>query len=72
MDALGALIFGGIVLNTFREKGYTKLSDQLKMTAVAGGIAALGLALVYGGLMYLAAQQQGLSPTMFLKQVLRF
>jgi branched-chain amino acid:cation transporter, LIVCS family len=24
MDALGALIFGGIMLNTFKEKGYTK------------------------------------------------
>ncbi len=59
MDALGALIFGGIVLNTFREKGYTKLSDQLKMTAVSGGIAALGLALVYGGLMYLGSTTVG-------------
>ena len=23
MDALGALVFGGIMLNTFKEKGYT-------------------------------------------------
>lgn len=59
MDALGALIFGGIVLNTFREKGYNNLNDQLKMTAVAGGIAALGLALVYGGLMYLGSTTVG-------------
>lgn len=59
MDALGALIFGGIVLNTFREKGYTKIGDQLKMTAIAGGIAAFGLALVYGGLMYLGSTTVG-------------
>lgn len=59
MDALGALIFGGIVLNTFREKGYNDLKVQLKMTAVAGGIAALGLALVYGGLMYLGSTTVG-------------
>ena len=59
MDALGALIFGGIVLNTFREKGYTKLNEQLKMTAISGGIAALGLGLVYGGLMYLGSTTVG-------------
>lgn len=59
MDALGALIFGGIVLNTYREKGYTNIKDQMKMTAVAGSIAALGLALVYGGLMYLGSTTVG-------------
>ena len=59
MDALGAIIFGGIVLNTFREKGYDDQKVQLKMTAIAGGIAALGLALVYGGLMYLGSTTVG-------------
>lgn len=59
MDALGALIFGGIVLNTFREKGYNDVKEQMQMTAVSGGIAALGLALVYGGLMYLGSTTVG-------------
>ncbi len=59
MDALGAIIFGGIVLNAFREKGYNKEKDQIKMAIIAGGIAALGLALVYGGLMYLGSTATG-------------
>lgn len=59
MDALGALIFGGIILNSFREKGYLSQSEQLKMTAKAGIIALVGLALVYGGLMYLGSTVSG-------------
>lgn len=60
MDALGALIFGGIVLNTLREKGYKSEKMQMKMTAIAGGVAALGLSLVYGGLMYLGSTTVGM------------
>lgn len=59
MDALGALIFGGIVLNTFKEKGYRNEKDQFKMAIISGGVAALGLALVYGGLLYLGATLNG-------------
>lgn len=59
MDALGAIIFGGIILNSFREKGYTREKDQMRMAMIAGGIAALGLALVYGGLMYLGSTAAG-------------
>lgn len=62
MDALGALIFGGIILNAFREKGYTTQSEQIKMTAKAGIIALFGLALVYGGLMYLGSTVSGVVP----------
>lgn len=60
MDALGALIFGGIVLNSFREKGYTREKEQMSMAIISGGIASLGLALVYGGLMYLGSTATGL------------
>lgn len=59
MDALGAVIFGGIVINSLREKGYTDEKEQMKMAMVAGSIAAFGLAMVYGGLMYLGSTAAG-------------
>lgn len=55
MDALGALVFGGIMLNTFKEKGYTSMKDQMSITLRSGLVALLGLGLVYGGLMYLGS-----------------
>lgn len=55
MDALGAIIFGGIVINSLKEKGYNTTKDQFKMTIKAGLIASLGLAIVYGGLLFLGA-----------------
>lgn len=70
MDALGALIFGGIVLNTLNEKGYTSRRDQMKMTITAGIVAALGLALVYGGLMYLGSQMNGIADQAMSKTAL--
>jgi LIVCS family branched-chain amino acid:cation transporter len=55
MDALGALIFGGIMLNTFREKGYNTPKEQMRMTTKAGLIALIGLGVVYSGLMFLGS-----------------
>jgi len=55
MDALASLVFAQIVIGSLIYKGYTNVKDQVKMTTLAGGIAALGLGLVYGGLMYLGA-----------------
>lgn len=55
MDAIGSIVFGGIVMNALIEKGYKDKKDQMIMTIKAGMIAALGLAFVYGGLMYLGA-----------------
>jgi branched-chain amino acid:cation transporter, LIVCS family len=55
MDALASLVFAQIVIGALVFKGYTNVRDQVKMTSMAGGIAALGLGLVYGGLMYLGA-----------------
>ncbi len=55
MDALASLVFAQIVIGALIYKGYTNVKEQVKMTSLAGGIAALGLGLVYGGLMYLGA-----------------
>lgn len=55
MDALGALVFGGIMLNAFKEKGYTSMKDQMSITLRSGLVALVGLGLVYGGLMYLGS-----------------
>jgi len=55
MDALGALVFGGIMINTFKEKGYHTLKEQMSITLRAGLIALCSLGIVYGGLMYLGS-----------------
>ncbi len=55
MDALASLVFAQIVIGALLLKGYKNVKEQVMMTSMAGGIAALGLGLVYGGLMYLGA-----------------
>lgn len=55
MDALAAILFGGIVTSALIQKGYTDEREQMSMTRKAGLIAILGLVLVYGGLGYLGA-----------------
>lgn len=52
MDTLGAIVMGGIILAALIEKGYHDRKSQMKMTSIAGVIAGLGLAGVYGGLLY--------------------
>lgn len=55
MDALASTVFAGIVIASVVSKGYKDKKDQIKLTVLSGAIAALGLLLVYGGLMYLGA-----------------
>jgi len=55
MDTLASIVFAQIVIAALVFKGYTHVGDQVKMTSFAGLIAATGLGLVYGGLMYLGA-----------------
>ncbi|WP_232818667.1 branched-chain amino acid transport system II carrier protein [Exiguobacterium flavidum] len=55
LDALGALVFGAIILQTIRAKAVTQSKDRLRILLQAGGIAAIALALVYTGLGYLGA-----------------
>ncbi|MFO8030731.1 MAG: branched-chain amino acid transport system II carrier protein [Cyclonatronaceae bacterium] len=55
MDALASLVFAQIIIAALVFKGYTNVKEQVKMTSMAGAIAAVGLGLVYSGLMYLGA-----------------
>jgi len=43
-------------------KGYSNVREQVKMTSFAGLIAATGLGIVYGGLMYLGATAGSVYP----------
>ncbi len=62
MDALASLVFAQIIIAALVFKGYSNVREQVKMTSMAGAIAALGLGLVYGGLMYLGATASSVYP----------
>ncbi|MGL5152507.1 MAG: branched-chain amino acid transport system II carrier protein [Clostridium sp.] len=55
MDAIAALLFAAIIISTIKDKGY-KGKEITQVTLKASLVAVVGLALVYGGLMYLGAQ----------------
>ncbi|MCG8472706.1 MAG: branched-chain amino acid transport system II carrier protein [Desulfobacterales bacterium] len=55
MDALASILFAGLVLKAFVDKGYATKSQQLRLTCMAGLVAGAGLMFVYGGLLYLGA-----------------
>lgn len=55
MDALAALLFAAIVSKNIASKGYSK-EKLLPMTIKASLVAAIGLAIVYGGLTFIGAQ----------------
>lgn len=55
MDAMASCIFAGIVISSIRQKGYTERKVMVKATIVAGIVAVIGMAFVYGGLTYLGA-----------------
>lgn len=55
MDAIAALLFAAIITNSLKDKGYKK-KDMPSMIFKSSLVAAIGLAFVYGGLMYIGAQ----------------
>ncbi len=55
MDALGSIILTIIVIEGIKSKGYLEHGTILNMTIVAGLVSALGLAIVYGGFVYVGA-----------------
>lgn len=59
LDALAATMFAGVGLASILSRGYTDRKDQLNMTLKSGIIAAVLLALVYGGLLYAGAGASG-------------
>ncbi len=62
VDALGAVIFSGIILMSLKEKGYTDTSSQVKMMIKSGLVAFSIIGFVYGGLIYLGASGAGNIP----------
>ena len=60
MDAMASIVFAEIIIAALVFKGFSKVKDQVKMASLAGVIAASGLGLVYGGLMYLGATSRSL------------
>ncbi|ACD51610.1 branched-chain amino acid transport system II carrier protein [Clostridium botulinum] len=59
MDALAALLFASVITTTLKAKNYSE-KELLPMTIKSGGVAIVGLAFIYGGLMFLGAQTSGL------------
>lgn len=55
MDAIAALVFGIVIIQSVRSKGITDTRTILKATAYAGFIAAIGLSAVYLSLSYIGA-----------------
>ena len=50
MDAIAAVIFGSIIISSVRAKGYTDHKSASNVIMIAGLVAILGLAIIYGGL----------------------
>ncbi len=55
LDGMAACIFAGVIISAVAQKGYSEKKVLIKTTVLAGVIAVIGLALVYGGLSYLGA-----------------
>lgn len=62
MDAIASVIFSSIILSSVRAKGYSKVSDIIKITSLSGIIAVIGLGIIYGGLLYLGSQTASIFP----------
>lgn len=62
MDALATVLFGVMLVNTMKEKGYASGKPLFRMSLTASIVACLGLALVYGGLTYLGATANSVIP----------
>ncbi|MGI5948925.1 branched-chain amino acid transport system II carrier protein [Peptoniphilus sp.] len=60
MDAIAGCMFSLVVINAVKEMNYSSKKLEIKATIISGVIAALCLALIYGGLVYIGAQVSGL------------
>src|SRR4030043_324141 len=62
MDAMASVVFAEIIIAAMVLKGYARTSHQVKMASLSGLVSAIGLGLVYGGLVYLGATSVRLFP----------
>lgn len=60
MDAIGATIFGTIILSHLQQRGIKEPGRKLSVTLRSATISAVGLATIYVGLAYLGATASGL------------
>lgn len=58
MDAIASLVFTSVIINSFRNKGFEG-KKLLSLTIKAAFLAGIGLALIYGGLIYMGSTIQG-------------
>ena len=56
MDAVAGCMFALVVINAVKTRNYSSQKTEIKATILSGIIAAVFLALIYGGLLYLGAQ----------------
>lgn len=59
MDAITSVLLGTIVIKGLRESGYMDKGVQRSMIMRSGLVAGVGMALVYGGLLYLGSMVNG-------------
>ncbi|MEG0641328.1 MAG: branched-chain amino acid transport system II carrier protein [Clostridium sp.] len=62
MDALASMVFAGIVIGYFVQKGYTDIKSQISLTLKAGIVSSIGFIIVYGGLTYIGATASSVLP----------
>lgn len=55
LDALGSVIFAGIIIAAARAKGYESKRTKMQVAITAGIISSVFLLIIYGGLIYLGA-----------------
>ena len=60
MDAIAGCMFALVVLNAVKTRNYSSQDLEIKATIYSGIIAAVCLAFIYGGLLYLGAQTSSL------------
>ncbi|MDU6783849.1 MAG: branched-chain amino acid transport system II carrier protein [Peptoniphilus harei] len=60
MDAIAGCMFALVVLNAVKTRNYSSQKLEIKATILSGIIAAVCLAIIYGGLLYLGAQTSSL------------
>lgn len=60
MDAIAGCMFALVVINAVKARKYSSQALEIKATIYSGIIAAICLAFIYGGLVYLGAQTSSL------------
>jgi len=59
MDAITSVILGAIIIKALKSNGYIRETEQRTMIVKSGLLAGLGMAVIYGGLLYLGAMANG-------------